>query len=656
MNLLDLAVKITCDDQASSKVEGIKSKISSGIGSAAKAGIAAIGAATAAVGTAVMVVGKQALDAYSNYEQLTGGVAKLFGAAGQSLEEYAAQEGKTVEEVQGEYDKLMSAQSTVMSNAANAYKTAGMSANDYMNQVTSFSAALISSLGGDTEAAAAQADKAITDMSDNANTFGSNIEDIQNAYQGFAKQNYTMLDNLKLGYGGTKEEMQRLLDDAGKLADTEFNIDSYSDVIEAIHVMQESMNIAGTTAREASTTIEGSINSAKAAYSNWLTGLADDDADMVDLTSKLVDSVATAAQNIVPRVMQITDALMQEVQTYLPQLLAYVSEQLPTFLQTLVSYASQIIQVILTSLPQITSSLLEALPSLINSIIDFLVSAIPQLIETGVGMFVSIVQELPTIIETIVSRLPEIITAIVQALAASIPQIIQAGIQLLVAIVGKLPTIINAIVASLPQIVSAIVQALLASMPQLMTAGYQLFLALIQNLPAIIVGIVGAVPSILAGIVGGIKDGIPQMIDAGYDLLLGLKDGIMNAVGNVISSVKDAVGNIIDAGKSVLGIASPSKVFKQIGDYTMQGLAEGIEGNSDLANTAMTDAMDSLESSASLNINVSSGARSHNVTGHNNIVSALSNMAVYLDKDKLIGYLMPDIDSELGRMKVVSDR
>lgn len=252
------------------------------LGKAATGAAKAAAAGFAALTGAVSMVGGAALNAYADYEQLTGGVQKLFGDASDA----------------------------VMSYAKDAYRTAGMSANQYMEQATSFSAALIQSLAGDTAKAADYADLAMRTMSDNVNVFGSNMEDVQNAFQGFAKQNYTMLDNLKLGYGGTQAEMKRLIKDANKLPGVmrdgaDLTIDSYADVIEAIARVQKAQGIAGTTAKEAATTISGSIGMAKAAWENFLTGLADPDADFSALTTALLDSIGAVARNVAPRVAQI---------------------------------------------------------------------------------------------------------------------------------------------------------------------------------------------------------------------------------------------------------------------------------------------------------------------------------------------------------------
>ena len=240
------------------------------------------------VGGALVNLGKQAISNYADYEQLVGGVETLFGTGGKSLEDYAKSIGKSVDEAKGEYSKLKDAQDIVLRGAANAYQTAGMSANDYIKNVTSFSASLISSLGGDTQKAAMAANSALIDMSDNANKMGTDMQSIANAYQGFAKQNYTMLDNLKLGYGGTKEEMQRLLKDAEKFSGVKYDIKNLNDVYSAIHVIQTELGITGTTAKEAASTISGSTNMMKSAWTNLVTGIADDNANFEELIDNFI--------------------------------------------------------------------------------------------------------------------------------------------------------------------------------------------------------------------------------------------------------------------------------------------------------------------------------------------------------------------------------
>lgn len=360
MDLLDLMVKIGVDDQASSKIDNLAGKVTDTFGKAASVAAKGVAAGVAAVTAATGAITKSSLDAYGAYEQNVGGIQKLFGNMGKSLEDYAEITGNAVDAVADKWAVLEQSQNMVLQNAAGAYKTAGMSANQYMEQVTGFSAALITSLGNDTVAAANYADIAMTDMSDNANTFGTDMESIQWAYQGFAKQNYTMLDNLKLGYGGTKEEMQRLISDASKMTDVQKKLGvtvdesslSFSNIVAAIHVMQESMQIGGTTAREAATTIEGSVNMMKAAWENWLTGLGDSDADMSQLTDNLVKSFETAAGNVVPRIAIILGTLLGSV----PEIVAEVGPVAAQALQDTFMTAAQTLH---DMLPQEAQSALD---------------------------------------------------------------------------------------------------------------------------------------------------------------------------------------------------------------------------------------------------------------------------------------------------------
>ena len=319
MNLMDLFIKIGVDDQASEKISEIGGKIKSGLATAAKVGAVAVTAASAAVAS----LAKTSIEGFAEYEQLVGGVETLFKQSSD----------------------------TVMGYAKNAYKTAGLSANDYMNTVTSFSASLLQSLGGDTKAAAKYADMAITDMSDNANKLGTDMSLIQNAYQGFAKQNYTMLDNLKLGYGGTKEEMQRLLEDAEKLSGIKYDISSYADIVDAIHVVQTEMGITGTTAKEASTTIQGSVSSMKSAWKNLVVGISDDTQDFDQLVDDFVESVGTAADNILPRVEKALDGVASLVEKLAPKIVQKLPALVRKILPGIVSAASDVINSLMDALP-----------------------------------------------------------------------------------------------------------------------------------------------------------------------------------------------------------------------------------------------------------------------------------------------------------------
>lgn len=349
-----------------------------------------VAAGTAAMGKLV----SSAMSAYASYEQLEGGVQKLFGDDAQNL---------------------------VMEYARNAYRTAGLSANEYMDTVTSFSASLISSLGKDTVAAAAYADLAITDMADNANTFGANMEDIQNAYKGFSKQNYTMLDNLKLGYGGTQKEMERLLADAEKLSGVKYDISSFADIIEAIHVIQESQNIAGTTAKEASTTISGSIGSVKAAWANLLSGLADGNQDIDQLVGNLSDSVMTAVDNIVPRLQTMSPHLVQAVQTLVstlgPQLPGIINSILPGMVET----ATTLITGLADVLPDLLGSIIDVLPNVVKQIGGALKKLFPSLLKTFKSLigkidFKGLGTAIGSGLRSSVTNLPEIMSSIGSAI------------------------------------------------------------------------------------------------------------------------------------------------------------------------------------------------------------------------------------------------
>ena len=301
MNLFELFVKIGVDDQASGKLSKLSSSLGKGLATAAKIGTASVGAAT----TGIAALTKSAVDGFAEYEQLVGGVETLFKTSADVVQEYAA----------------------------NAYKTAGLSANEYMDTVTSFSASLLQSLGGDTAAAAEKADMAITDMSDNANKMGTDMASIQNAYQGFAKQNFTMLDNLKLGYGGTKEEMQRLLEKANELnaqqgKATDYQIESYADIVEAIHVVQTEMGITGTTMKEAGDTIEGSIGSVKSSWENWITALGDSNADLGKKTDELISSAETAFENLIPVAERVLKSIGNVAETKGPEIISKLAEGL----------------------------------------------------------------------------------------------------------------------------------------------------------------------------------------------------------------------------------------------------------------------------------------------------------------------------------------
>ena len=453
--LLDLFIKIGVDDQASSKIGGVAKKASSAfskIGSAAVGGmkIAAKGVAVAA--GAIATLSTAAVKTYADYEQLVGGVETLFGAGGKSLVEYVNDVGKYSPEISKQYNNLIAAQKQVMADADEAYKTAGLSANDYMETVTSFAAALNSSLGGNTQKSAQYANMAVTDMADNANKMGTSMESIQNAYQGFAKQNYTMLDNLKLGYGGTKSEMERLLADASKLSGQKFDISSYADVVEAIHTVQTEMGITGTTAKEAATTVSGSVNSMKAAWKNWLTGLGNGNADIGKLTENLVQSAQTVAKNVMPVVGQVLTTLG-----------TVVTEQAPGIIETGLSY-------ILDAAPQ----LLAIGGQLISALVSGLLINLPQIMSAGTQLITMLCSGIQNSASQLPGIITQIITSIVSFLVANAPQILTAGVTLILALIQGIVESIPAIVQAIPQLIDGIINAFSDASGQILSIGSQI--------------------------------------------------------------------------------------------------------------------------------------------------------------------------------------
>ena len=351
------------DEGLTSSGNEMKSWGSKALKTAAKAGAAAI----AAVSAAAVKIGKEAIDSYAEYEQLVGGIETL----------YTDIEGGT------------QAVDAMMQHASEAWKTAGVSANEYMSMAVESSAAMISSLGGDVDRAAELMDQAIIDMSDNVNKMGTSMEAVQNAYRGFSRGNFTMLDNLALGYAGTKEGMQQLLDKAKELSAAQgelrdFSIDSYADIVDAIHLVQDEMGITGTTAREASTTIQGSLNAMKAAWQNLLTGIADENADFDKLVDDFIDSVVTAAQNIIPRIQTILNGLAKLLTEAADKLLPIIIDTIIQNLPLLIECGVKLLAALVTGLVSAIPDLIRAIPDIIQAIIDGLKAAWPDLQEAGI--------------------------------------------------------------------------------------------------------------------------------------------------------------------------------------------------------------------------------------------------------------------------------
>lgn len=552
MNLLDLMIKVGLKDEASGKAEGVASKIVGTLGTAGATAAKAIGAGVAAVGAGVAAVTGMSMNAYAAYEQNVGGIQKIFGNMGKSLEDYAAMTGQTVEQCSGKWQQLEQAQTTVFANADAAYKTAGLSANRYMEQVTGFSAALVSSLGGDTVKAAEYANTAMVDMSDNANTFGTDMADLQNAYQGFAKQNYTMLDNLKLGYGGTKEEMQRLIKDAHAVngAVDESSL-SFDNIVLAIHTMQEQMQIAGTTSREAATTIEGSCNMAKAAWENWVTELGKDDADMGKLTSELVESVETAASNIVPRVATIVSTAV---------------EQLPGVISTLAPVVGQAFVGIFT---QALDSAAAAVPGPMGDILSAVSDGVDEIGERfkGLGeiwavgdnplesLHLAMVYgltlldgDLSTLQENITSSLPgiaegfagvggEVVPKLAEGIEMGLSFLSETAASLMTSFGGYLSENLPSIMESGLQILTGLSESIAENAGVLTEGAANLIVGLAQGIADSLPTIIEQAPVIVQNLASAINDNVPILLGAGIQAIVTLALGIVQAIPTLIANI-----------------------------------------------------------------------------------------------------------------------
>lgn len=556
-----------------------------------------------AAASGVAFLTKSSLEQYAEYEQLVGGVETLFKQSADIVQQYAD----------------------------NAYKTAGMSANEYMDTVTSFSASLLQGLGGDTAKAAEVANQAITDMSDNANKMGTSMQMIQNAYQGFAKQNYTMLDNLKLGYGGTQEEMARLINDSGVLGDafvaTANNINevSFDKIIEAIHVVQTNMGVTGTTAAEAASTIEGSVASAKSAWTNLITGIADENADLDTLIGNFVTSAETVAGNVVPRITQILSGMGTAIEQLAPILAAEVPTLIASVLPSIVNGGAQLLVGLVTGLVSALPQLVAAVPGIIDTMITSISEALPQIlnvgvqlldqlttgIETGLPDMVSripeiitqflnyITEQFPTVLDKgaellnnlvngilgaipeMTAALPEIITAFVQFITDNLPTIIESGINILLNLVSGIIGAIPDLVASIPQIISAITTGIARALPKIIQSGVSLLQKFIEGILSNIPALVAALPQIISAIVEGIGALIGGIVDVGKSIVEGIWKGIQEMAGWIYDKVTGFFSGIVDGVKDFLGIHSPSTVFADMGKNMALGLGQGWDSEYD---------------------------------------------------------------------------
>lgn len=489
-------------DNTTGKAKEASEKMGKFFGSVAKtvgkASLAAIGAAA----TGIAALTKSAVENYAEYEQLVGGVETLFKDSSAKVLEYAN----------------------------NAYKTAGLSANDYMETVTSFSASLLQSLGGDTEKAAEIGNMAVIDMSDNANKMGSSMESIQNAYAGFAKQNYTMLDNLKLGYGGTKEEMQRLIDDANALNAaqgnmTKYSIDSYADIVSAIHDVQTETGITGTTAQEAATTIQGSLASTKAAWDNWLTGTGSIDA----LVGTVVNSAGLLAKAIGDILPSLTTGISQLVAQLAPEIPPLINQLLPSIIDSITTLISslgeQLPSILATILPVITGSA----PQIINTLITALISSLPIIVSSAgqlvLALASGISQSLPTLIPTIV----DVVLQIVMTLVENVNLLVDAAVDLISALAEGLIAALPILIAQAPTIIAKLVQELIAAAPQLLLSAAEIVVQIVSGIADNLFALGKSAGEIITTIVEGIGEMWGSLVGVGSQVVAKIREGISNA-------------------------------------------------------------------------------------------------------------------------------
>ena len=588
-----VVIKIKGDDSPFQKVLG---KIGSAVNTAVKASAAAVGAASAGVAA----LGTACINAYADYEQLVGGVETLFKDSADTIQTYAD----------------------------NAYKTAGLSANEYMETVTSFSASLLQSLDGDTEKAAAAADLAITDMADNANKMGTAMESIQNAYQGFAKQNYTMLDNLKLGYGGTKEEMQRLLADAEKLSGVKYDLSSYADIVEAIHVIQTEMGITGTTAKEASTTIQGSVASMKAAWANLMVGMADDTQNFDMLLSNFIESIGTVADNLLPRIGIVIEGMGKLVAGLAPEIASALPTLTNELLPNLVELGVQSISALVQGIQENGDSLAAGALSIVGTLAEGIAELLPMVADTAASLVVSLADGLTESLPDIIPIAIETISTLVENLTENANTIIDAGIQIILALGEGLIAALPQLIETVPQIVINIANVINDNAPKLVdTALYlitRLAVGLVQAIPTLVANIPKIIEAIVAafmafqwlnlgkqlidGVANGVKKAGESMATAakntfskfksklaGVEVASELKnigkhiiDGIVSGIKSSLSNIANVAGKIKDTLlsklKGLFKIASPSKLMKEeVGAYIGEGIAVGIEESGQMA-------------------------------------------------------------------------
>lgn len=608
------------------------------------------GAAAAAGAGAVASIVKSSVSNFGEFQQLAGGVETLFGSSYATVEEYAAGVGMSLDDAAATFEQYQQRQQTVMDNANNAYMTAGMSANEYMETVTSFAASLNSSLGEYAWQSANYADIAVRDMSDNANKMGTSMESIQNAYQGFAKQNYTMLDNLKLGYGGTKKEMERLIRDAEELEGYEMgslNVENFGDIIEAIHIVQENLGITGTTAEEADKTITGSLASIQAAWQNVLTGMGTEGADMSGLIDNLVKTTETFLSNMMPTILTSLSGVADLISQLAPLIAQMIPELLSQVAPGLLTAGVQVVQALGQGLLSAIPVMMPTITELVIQLTQMIISMLPQLIEVGAQVLLSlatgIAEALPTLIPTIV----EVILTIVSYLVENVDLLIDAAIALILGLAEGLINALPLLIEKAPEIILKLCDAFINNAPKLIIAAAKL-------IGSLIVGLVENTPKLIAQGILMMFDFLKmfdkfgaKMVEVGKQLIAGIKKGISDAWDSLVKWFNEKLGGLVDGIKKFFEIGSPSKLMaKEVGVWIPAGIAEGIDEGMGALNKSV-DEMTADLMGQSMNANVS-GSVDYSVEQHDNSLYNL--LAQYLPQIAKGEKVQISLDGDAGRL------
>lgn len=613
-----VTIEIKGDSKGLEKeINGIGGKVNSAfskIGSLAKGALVGVTAAIGSASTALAGLGTAAVSSYADLEQNLGGIETLFGSSA---------------------DK-------VIKNAENAYKTAGMSANQYMETVTGFSASLLQSVGGDTEKAADSANMALIDMADNANKMGTSMESIQWAYQGFAKQNYTMLDNLKLGYGGTKEEMERLLADAQKLTGVKYDISNLNDVFNAIHVIQGELGITGTTAQEAATTITGSIGSMKAAFDNFLNGSGTID-QLINTGLTAIQNIVNAAGKLLPDLIQsianATPQIVSTINTIFPQILNLIMENAPTILNSI----GQVLMALSTTLMEYIPQILTLAMQLIQYFINGIITMLPQIIQMGIQLITQLITGIAQMLPQLIPQAVNAIITIVNSLLTNIDQIIDAGIQLIMGLAEGLINAIPQLIEAIPTIIQNLINAIVNNLPKIIQMGIELIVKLAAGIIQAIPKLIAAIPQIIGAIINGLAQLPGMLLDIGGQLIQGLWNGISNAASWLWSKISGFCSGIVDKIKGFFGIHSPSKLFNQeIGKFLALGLGEGFDDNLGKVYKQMKTAVDF--ETQKLSANLSTTATNNKMLTAN---ITLNQGDIYMDSTKVGRAVTPVVTKTL---------